>query len=324
MIRLVLVGYGRIAPKHLEAFRAHGCEFTAVCNRTEAGRQRAQQAGQIPRAYASIPEMLERERPDGVICCVSFDQVYHAAQQILPFGIPTLLEKPPGTSLAEFDHLHRLAHQHSTQVMVGFNRRYYSVLQNALADAGGHSALTAVFVEWSEDPQYLLTSRGFLPDQVSRWIFANSLHGLDLLTYLAGEIPQPELLTVNHGEPFRWLMSVQGLSRQRILGTFQSTWDSPGPWRLTFCTAGRRYTFAPLESCEVRETGTRDIRQIEPADYDRQYKPGFYSQAKEFLRLVRGEHAPAEDLFATARPAMRLADALTKQFSPHHKPESQP
>ena len=40
--------------------------------------------------------------------------------------------------------------------MVGLNRRYYSVLTSAVEDAGGPEAITAVFVDWSEEPEYLL------------------------------------------------------------------------------------------------------------------------------------------------------------------------
>ncbi|MBT6434016.1 MAG: hypothetical protein HOK28_13030, partial [Deltaproteobacteria bacterium] len=47
MMRIGIVGYGNIARKHIEVFRALGCEIAASCNRSEAGRERAQQEGQI-------------------------------------------------------------------------------------------------------------------------------------------------------------------------------------------------------------------------------------------------------------------------------------
>src|SRR5262249_42867750 len=159
------------------------------------------------------------------------DQMAGAARQILPFGIPTLLEKPPGTSLAEFESLVQLAEQHSTATMVALNRRHYSVLKNAIADAGGPQSITAAFLGWSGESAYLLDQRGYSPRQVSRHVFNNSLHGLDLLTYLAGELEAPRVIGHSLGEPFRWLMGLQGVSRRGVLATFESTWDSPGPWR---------------------------------------------------------------------------------------------
>ena len=311
VIRLALVGYGRIAPKHLEVFRALGCEFVACCNRSAPGREKATRDGGIERTYAKIDEMLERERPDGVVSCASLDQVFATAQQILPFAVPTLLEKPPGTSLAEFDELESLAARHRTPVMVGLNRRNYTVLRKAVADAGGPEAITAVFVEWSEDPAHCLR-RGLTESQVERMVFGNSLHGLDLLTQLAGPIAEPLVLGRNLGEPFRWLMSLQGISQRGALATFQSTWDSPGGWRLVFCTPGRRYTFAPLETCQVSETGSKELRPIEPDECDRQFKPGFFGQSLAFLEMIRSGEAPAGQRLADSRPPMFLAERLTQ------------
>ena len=310
MTRLALIGYGRIAPKHLDAFRAQGAEFVACCNRSEAGRESARTDGRIDHVYASIGEMLEREQPDGIICCASIHQVYGAAREIIPSGIPVLLEKPPGTSIDEYEQLCSLAERHKTPVMVGLNRRHYSVVRRAVDDAGGLESITTAAAEWSEDPQHFL-KRGFSAQQVSRMVFGNTLHGIDLLTFFAGGCERPQITAVSRGEPLRWTMALQGMSERNVLATFNSTWDAPGRWRVAFCTAGRRYTFAPLETCEVMTSGTRDVRSIEPDEHDKQFKPGFYRQAQVFLEMVASRQAPAEHDLISAGPAMRLAQQLT-------------
>ena len=107
MKRLAIVGYGNIAPKHMEVFRALGCEIVASVNKSRSGANRPARGG-IPATYASLDEMLDRERPDGVICCPTFDQIFPVAKVLAPRRIPALLEKPTGTSLAEFNELCRL------------------------------------------------------------------------------------------------------------------------------------------------------------------------------------------------------------------------
>jgi predicted dehydrogenase len=221
------------------------------------------------------------------------------------------LEKPPGISLAELAMLKRSAHRHSTPVMVGLNRRYYSVLTSAIEDAGGQDAITAVFVDWSEEPEYLLRDRGFSPTQVAQRIYGNSLHGLDLLAFVAGESPSPAVIGLNFGDPFRWMMSLQGVSRQGVLATFQSTWDSPSRWRLVFCSRKRRYNFAPLESCTVSEMGKKEARIIEPDAWDQKFKPGFYRQALVFLQMIDSKAVPPLHGLDSADGAMRLAERLT-------------
>lgn len=310
MTRLALIGYGRIAPKHLEAFRALGAEFVASCNRSAAGREQAESQGGIPRTYSNIDEMLDRERPDGIVSCASLDAQYAVACQLLPRGIPTLLEKPPGLSLAEYLHLCELAERHSTPVMVAVNRRHYSVVARAIDDAGGLSTIEAVSVEWSEDPRHLM-QRGFNAEQVARTVYSNSLHGLDLTTYLAGAVDDAQVIGCSFGEPLRWMMSLQGISERGVLVNFQSTWDSPAKWRVSFCTPGRRYTFAPLESCQVLESGKKDARAIEPDEVDSRFKPGFYGQSRAFLEMIKSRGVPEDFGLAAVGPAMRLAEKLT-------------
>lgn len=313
LTRLALVGYGRIAPRHLEAFRALGVEWTAACNRGEPGRRGAAAAG-IPRTYARIPEMMEKEKPDGVVCCVSFDQAESAARELIPFGAPVLLEKPPGISPAQTRDLAALATRYGTPVQVGFNRRHYSVLRRALEVAGGREAITSVSVDWSEAPLRLL--RRFTPEQVALFVFANSLHGLDAMTWLAGAVADPSVIGRSLGEPFRWIMSLQGFSERGVAVSFEANWDAPGGWRLSFCSPGKRFTFAPLETCTVRESGAAAERAIEPDEDDRRFKPGFPGQARMFLETIRDRQVPPGFGLESALPAMELADRLTRACRP--------
>jgi predicted dehydrogenase len=298
----------------LEVFRAQGAEFVAACNRSPEGRRLAETQGGIPRTYARIGEMLDREQPQGVVCCASSDSMYEAALEILPHRIPTLLEKPPGLSLDEYCHLRESAQKHGTPVMVAMNRRHYSVVRRAVEDAGGLAAITAVSVEWSENPRHFL-DRGFSAARVGREIFSNTLHGLDLITFLAGPVDDAEVLGLNLGEPLRWMMSLQGRSQRGALVTFNSSWDSPGRWRVSFCTPGRRYVFAPLETCQVLETGVAEPRAIEPDAVDLQYKPGFFGQAQSFLEMIATHQPPPPHSLAAVEPAMRLADKLTRAIT---------
>ena len=185
-MRLAVVGFGSIAERHQDVFRDLGVAVVASCNRSEVGRERARTRG-IPGIYSELGTMLRSERPDAVLCCPSVHQNFHVARELLKHGVPTLLEKPPGTSLAQLDELIVRAREHSTPVLVGLNRLHYSVLANAISDAGGLEQLRSVRIEWSENPSRLMR-RGFTPDQILRRNCSNSIHGLCLMVYLAGPL----------------------------------------------------------------------------------------------------------------------------------------
>ena len=315
--RLAIVGYGKIAEKHLEVFQAAGAEVVASCNRSEQGREKARAAG-ITNTYESADEMIDREKPDGIICSVTETQIFNVASSLIPTGIPILVEKPVGTSLAEAEALTELAERHGTPVLVGFNRRHYSVVRKAVEDAGGFENITGAFVEWSENID-LFTRRGFGPAEIERMVFGYSIHGIDLLTYLGGDIADPQVIGRDIGEPFRWMMAVQGVTERGAIASMTSTWDSPGRWRVTFCSQGRRYVFAPLETCTVLEAGAKDAsgkwtwveRVIEPDDADTRHKAGFYRQAELFLDMIETGRPNQEHGLRSALPAMRLAEQLT-------------
>jgi predicted dehydrogenase len=305
-MRLGLVGYGKIAPKHIEALRAHGAEFVAAANRSAAGREKAKT--EIPRVYESAEELVDREQPDGVVVTASCESIFGIAKALIPTRTPLLLEKPPGLSLAELDELRSLARTHETSVMVGLNRRHYSVIRRALADAAGE--ITAVWIDWSEDPVELL-ARGLSTEILRRHIFRNSLHGLDLLAHLAGPVDDPQISARSLGDPLRWIMSLQGISTKGTLASFRSTWDAPGRWRVVMTSRGKTYTFAPLESCTVSERGVKTERAIEPDEADRKFKPGFFDQSRAFLELIKTGRAAGACTLDDARPGMALAQALT-------------
>lgn len=311
MKKVAIVGYGKFAPKHLDVLRALECDVVAACNRSEAGRKKAIEEGKIPRAYATIGELIAKEKPDGIVCTASVDGIYPAAKEIIAAGVPALLEKPQGTTLAEFDELCALQKKHGTPVMAAFNRRHYSVVRKALEDMGGPQNVTGVFIDWTEDPQHLLNT-GHTRFQVERMIFGNSIHGIDLLTTFAGPVSSATVAARNFGrESFRWIMALQGVSDSGVVASFRNTWDAPGRWRVEVTAKDRRYLFAPLETCKVTQKGTKEERVLEPDPIDAQFKAGLHLQARKFVEMMKTKTAPADAALATGRPAMVLAEQLT-------------
>jgi predicted dehydrogenase len=312
--RIALVGYGAIAVHHIAAFRQLGAEIVASCNRSEARRQQALKEAGMPMVYSDPVEMVEKERPEGVVVCASVLSLFDVASRLIPLGVPLLLEKPPGTSLAEARELSRMAARHGTRVMVGLNRRFYSVYHKALAILGGREAVTAVAVEWSEDPARMLEV-GHPPSVLPLLNYANSLHGIDLLTFFAGPIPSPVVWGRNldtGASCLRWQMSLDGVSAHGVRTRFDSSWDVPGRWRLVVDAPGARFVSAPLEQVQLLQKG-RPAQEIVPDAEDAVLKPGFHGQADCFLRLVAG-HAPVKWPACSLEEAcqsMLLAEALT-------------
>lgn len=320
-MKIVLVGYGAIAKRHLEVFRELGANVAASCNRSDDGNRKARYEGGIGTTYTDVRTMVECEKPDGILICASFKSLYELALNIIPYGLPTLLEKPPGLSVKQTQKLTDLANRHKTQVMVGLNRRFYSIYHKALDFMRGKERVTSVSVEWSEDAIKMLRN-GYSREDVSAFIYANSLHGIDLVGFFAGEISDSTIWGRNldaDKSSFRWQMAMDGVADGGARIHFDSNWDVPGRWRLVVDAENVRFVSMPLEKGDlfIREEG---VRSLEPSEQDRVFKPGFYGQAKYFLRLIndgRRIEWPAASLQESVQ-AMTLASEMTSRCIGSH------
>lgn len=315
MTRLGIIGYGNIAQKHIDVFRLLGAEFSCACNRSEARRRAAESSGSIPRTYDDPVRMIESERIDGLLITASVMSQFDLARMLIPRGIPILLEKPPGTSTMETEALCRLAEAGKVPVMVGLNRRFYSVYHRAIEAMGGRDAVTNVSVEWSEDPKKMI-ALGHDPAMLPLLNYANSLHGIDLLTFFGGEIARVDCWGRDldpQRKGYRWQMSLHGVSTSGVRIDFESSWDVPGRWRLVVDVPDARLVSAPLETAVIHKKG-KAPEEIQPSEEDRQYKPGFHGQAAMFLDVVHGRKNlewPAATLKETLQ-SMTLAERLTR------------
>jgi predicted dehydrogenase len=120
--------------------------------------------------------MLEEERPDAVVVVVPIERTVRVAALVLERGIPLLLEKPPGTTVAEVDRLIAAAERDGRPVphQVAFNRRFAPLVRELRRRIEAGPPLQHLHYEMTRverrDPDFSTTA----------------IHGLDAVRYLAG------------------------------------------------------------------------------------------------------------------------------------------
>lgn len=106
MIRVAIVGSGRIVPQMLEAMQTvQGYEVVAICGRS---REKAGRFG-IPHVYTDYAEMLARTDIDFVYVALPNSLHFEAARQALLAGKNVLCEKPFTSTVAQAEELFALA-----------------------------------------------------------------------------------------------------------------------------------------------------------------------------------------------------------------------
>jgi predicted dehydrogenase len=312
VIRLGVIGTGPIAARHLDVLEA--CEdasVAAICGRGAAARQALATRYRISNQVEDFRDLLRDDRLDAVLVLVAPEAIAAVAGAALETGRPTFLEKPPGLSVAEASGLAGLAARRNVLTMVGLNRRFYSSITAARSTIAAAGALQGLRVEAPED---LARARaaGRTETLLSRWIYANGLHAIDLLRHVGGAIRSGHVVHGVGRTPDTASIVASFELEHGAVGEYVAHWGSPGPWNLTMYGGEVTVVLSPFERASAMNR-SREITDLPIADVDRRFKPGFFGQMRAFIDMVhagRPAPSPAADL-VEALASMRLAAWLT-------------
>ena len=95
------------------------------------------------------------------------------------------IEKPPGLNISQLKELNKLSINYRTSNLVGYNRRYYSVIQKLKKKIKAEKVISA-HVE-SHERYWLIKKIVKNKKTLNNWTYANSSHVITLLNYLLGE-----------------------------------------------------------------------------------------------------------------------------------------
>lgn len=314
ILKIAIVGYGKLGAAHHKVFNALNAEVVATCNRSVESNSRAKKAG-IHRVYDDIGEMMLREDLDGVVCSPAMLNNYKVCGQLIPYQVPILLEKPPGTTDDQLESLITAAEKYNTKVMVATNRIWYSNLKRALNLIGGKDGIRGVTIQWSENPGHLRNTRKFSDEMIRTRSYSNTIHGFSILDCLCGDIQDFKLHHRRSSNQFEFDISLHGISERGVLSTFITSWSNPIPWRLSFYGNGYHFDFSPLETCTCTNLSNRSITEIQLDEYDKSFKPGLYAQNNHFLNGIQSGNFDQSVQLSHMPRLFKYASAITKQIS---------
>lgn len=315
-VRIVVFGAGKAAKFHLDALaQMRGVRVVAIVSRS--GTTAAALAEPLDAMWGSSPEdFIDPERVDAAIVAVPHDHAPTITAQLLDARIPLLVEKPAAATTAEVRDLAARAAAAETIAVVGVNRRYYSLVGEALAAVRQRGPVRGVLME-AHEPTDLLRSQGGVGDNLAAWFRLNSLHYVDLLRYVGGEVDTVVAMQGEQRSAPGDHVSAAVRFRDGAIGTFLAHWNSGGPMMLRIygdhVTAEIR--LSQPERAFLEFTYKRRIA-LKPDWADTTAKPGVYAQDAAFLTAVAdgGPVAPpASDLRDHIATHALVDDILTSR-----------
>ena len=267
-VRIAVIGAGRMGRVHLSVLEGlPDVEVAAVVDPVAPGA-----------THDDLDDLLATGRPDGAIVAAPSTLHLELVSRLLEAGVPTLCEKPCGTTPDEARAAVGRAGETGTPLQIGYWRRFVPELEalRRRIVAGELGAVLLVRSEqWDErppPPAFRAASGGILVDM--------GVHELDQIRWLTGQELDCRAVVAAAA---RVDPPVEG-DPESVEAVFALSGGGLGVVSL-----GRR--FPPGDMCRVSVHGTTAVaesRFLWPPDSERAFAAGVSAQDAAFVGLVRG------------------------------------
>jgi predicted dehydrogenase len=125
MLRVAIIGCGKIADQHMLAFRRiPDCAVVALCDRELLMAKQLGERFGVTACFSDSQEMLRMSKPDVVHITTPPQGHFSLAKQCLEAGCHVYLEKPFTVTAAEAEELIKLAETKNLKITVGHNYQF--------------------------------------------------------------------------------------------------------------------------------------------------------------------------------------------------------
>jgi predicted dehydrogenase len=195
--RSAVVGTNVVGVTHLRAITATPlCELVAACDLKPENAHAALAKlglGHIP-VYASVAEMLRKEKLDIVHVCTPSGAHLDVAKEVFAAGVNVICEKPLEVTVERCDAMLEAADKHGVRLAGIFQYRWNAAnaaIRRAVDEGRfGRIAWAGSFTPWWRPDDYFATGgwRGTWRMDGGGAIMNQSIHAIDLIQWFAGDV----------------------------------------------------------------------------------------------------------------------------------------
>ena len=222
--RIAVAGAGYIGQAHIGVIQdSPNAVLSAIVDPSPAAAALAEKAG-VP-WFASLDELLERDRPDGLILATPNHLHVPQALQCIAAGLPILLEKPIATALEDGERLVAAAEQAGAKVLIGHHRAHSPIMAKAreVVQSGQLGKLVAVMGSATFlKPDHYYVDAPWRREIGAGPILLNMIHEVHNLRMLCGEISAVQAFASHdtRGFPVEDTVAINLRFASGVLGTF--------------------------------------------------------------------------------------------------------
>ena len=151
---IILVGTSQMSEEYLKVLLSLGIRPTVVCRKATSAKNFHKNTG-YEALHGDLSIILKQKVNsfDMAIVAVDIENLKFVTELLLLSGIKkVLIEKPGGISTEEINQLDGIANSNKAELLIAYNRRFYSSTQKAkeiIESDGGVTSFHFEFTEWS-------------------------------------------------------------------------------------------------------------------------------------------------------------------------------
>ena len=278
---IAIIGSGKMAVNHANVFSSFkNVNLDLVFSRTIENAKKFAKKFNIENYIDNLDE-IKKYKLDGIIICVDVNSMFFVTRKIIPLKIPMLIEKPIALNFPQAEILSNLYKKYKTPNLIALNRRYYSIF---------HKVIKFVKIRdykgfLIEGHEHILRLTKINKKTLDNWIFANSIHTINLITFFGMEKKFKSQVNTLNDKNDKNISSIFNFEN-KILGTYIANWFSSDRWSIKLFLKDFVIHIKPLEEVILLNKKNKK-KKIFSSKEDKIFKPGLYKQSLSFLNLIK-------------------------------------
>lgn len=303
--RIAIVGLGGIARKaYLPVLTQRNDVELLVCSRTPSAVEEVQALYGLSNGTTDIPRLLSL-KPEAAFVLTPSPTHFALARQLLDAGVDVFVEKPATLKSPETRVLAELAETRGRVLMVGFNRRFAPLHQQARELWAGRTVGLAVFAKHRSSAAHSDLFGNYIDD---------TIHIIDLLRFFCGE--GEALSTAAQVRDGRLMGAVSVVALESGGQGVIATNLAAGGWSETYSLHGEGATLEVDAFSRLRMGGETEER-IWHEPYASGWKPtlearGFTQQVDHFFECLLSRRTPLTSGWEAYRTQRLLEDLVDR------------
>jgi predicted dehydrogenase len=199
-------------------------EKVAVCDLDETKAKRMAAISGFRKTYVDFREMIEKEKPDGVIVCLNAKLHPQVVIECLRMGTHVLVEKPPARTVEEAKEMLAVSQSTGKIVMIAHQKRHataYKKAQEIVSDQENFGRIVQIEAK--------MHGMGWFPTNFT-CLLEWQIHNIDLLRAFGGDIEEISVVAESYGDNLASLVFLLRFKEKAIATVSWGTFGGPGPY----------------------------------------------------------------------------------------------